>query len=158
MLDTSHGYYYNCAMYLFLCSDTLAFVTEPVVASLANILGQYDNLPTPLPLAIKVIYTSCTLDLHVGRCTMSCLVLVVHNMLSAFDLLVLLWLNFGVYRFFYLVPVYSGNTEISVCVCVCVCARARVCVCFSLPVCIDIMLYWRRNLNTTVYLCTLGFH
>ena len=35
-------------------SDTLAFATEPVFASLANILGRYDNIPTPLPLSIKV--------------------------------------------------------------------------------------------------------
>ncbi|XP_064400390.1 SCY1-like protein 2 isoform X2 [Halichondria panicea] len=34
-------------------NDTLAFVTEPVVASLANVLGQYENVPTPLPLALK---------------------------------------------------------------------------------------------------------
>ena len=36
------------------CSDTIAFATEPVFVSLANVLGYYDNLPSPLPLPIKV--------------------------------------------------------------------------------------------------------
>ena len=35
-------------------SDCLAFATEPVTIGLANILGNYDNLPSPLPLTIKV--------------------------------------------------------------------------------------------------------
>ena len=34
--------------------DCLAFATEPVSCSLANLLGNYENLPSPLPLAIKV--------------------------------------------------------------------------------------------------------
>ncbi|XP_033930574.1 SCY1-like protein 2 isoform X1 [Pseudochaenichthys georgianus] len=33
--------------------DCLAFCTEPVFASLANVLGQRENLPTPLPTDIK---------------------------------------------------------------------------------------------------------
>uniref|UniRef100_A0A3B4DDP3 Protein kinase domain-containing protein n=1 Tax=Pygocentrus nattereri TaxID=42514 RepID=A0A3B4DDP3_PYGNA len=33
--------------------DCLAFCTEPVFASLANVLGQWDNLPSPLPTDIK---------------------------------------------------------------------------------------------------------
>ncbi|KAI2665294.1 SCY1-like protein 2 [Labeo rohita] len=33
--------------------DCLAFCTEPVFASLANVLGQWDNLPTPVPTDIK---------------------------------------------------------------------------------------------------------
>ena len=36
------------------CSDIIAFATEPVFVSLANVLGYYDNLPSPLPLPIKV--------------------------------------------------------------------------------------------------------
>ena len=36
------------------CSDIIAFATEPVFASLANVLGYYDNVPSPLPLPIKV--------------------------------------------------------------------------------------------------------
>ena len=40
-------------------SDTLAFVTEPIFASLANLLGHYDNMPAPLPLIIKVQYIMC---------------------------------------------------------------------------------------------------
>jgi SCY1-like protein 2 len=34
--------------------DTLAFVSEPIFASLSNLLGHYDNMPSPLPLVIKV--------------------------------------------------------------------------------------------------------
>ncbi|XP_028810729.1 SCY1-like protein 2 isoform X2 [Denticeps clupeoides] len=33
--------------------DCLAFCTEPVFASLANVLGQWDNLPSPVPTEIK---------------------------------------------------------------------------------------------------------
>ncbi|XP_030629513.1 SCY1-like protein 2 [Chanos chanos] len=33
--------------------DCLAFCTEPVFASLANVLGQWDNLPSPVPTDIK---------------------------------------------------------------------------------------------------------
>ncbi|KAG5268006.1 hypothetical protein AALO_G00228390 [Alosa alosa] len=33
--------------------DCLAFCTEPVLASLANVLGQWDYLPTPVPTEIK---------------------------------------------------------------------------------------------------------
>ncbi|XP_027009740.1 SCY1-like protein 2 isoform X2 [Tachysurus fulvidraco] len=33
--------------------DSLAFCTEPVFASLANVLGQWDNLPSPVPTDIK---------------------------------------------------------------------------------------------------------
>lgn len=33
--------------------DCLAFCTEPVFASLANVLGSWDNLPSPLPAEIK---------------------------------------------------------------------------------------------------------
>lgn len=33
--------------------DCLAFCTEPVFASLANVLGQWENLPSPMPTDIK---------------------------------------------------------------------------------------------------------
>ena len=33
--------------------DCLAFATEPVYASLANVLGQHDNLPSPVPPHIR---------------------------------------------------------------------------------------------------------
>ncbi|XP_036373875.1 SCY1-like protein 2 isoform X1 [Megalops cyprinoides] len=33
--------------------DCLAFCTEPVFASLANVLGQWENLPSPVPTEIK---------------------------------------------------------------------------------------------------------
>lgn len=38
---------------LFISRDCLAFCTEPVFASLANVLGQWDNLPSPVPIDIK---------------------------------------------------------------------------------------------------------
>ncbi len=38
---------------LFISRDSLAFCTEPVFASLANVLGQWDNLPSPVPTDIK---------------------------------------------------------------------------------------------------------
>lgn len=43
-------------IYVFLLSplrDCLAFCTEPVLASLANVLGQWDYLPSPVPNDIK---------------------------------------------------------------------------------------------------------
>ncbi|KAL7631809.1 UNVERIFIED_CONTAM: hypothetical protein RMT77_017884 [Armadillidium vulgare] len=33
--------------------ETLAFATEPVLASLANVLGRHDNMPTPVPYHLK---------------------------------------------------------------------------------------------------------
>lgn len=33
--------------------ETLAFATEPVFSSLANLLGKHENLPIPLPSNIK---------------------------------------------------------------------------------------------------------
>ena len=33
--------------------DCLAFATEPVYASLANVLGRHDNLPSPVPPHIR---------------------------------------------------------------------------------------------------------
>lgn len=40
---------YLCVVY----RESLAFATEPVFASLANVLGQVDNLPSPVPAEIK---------------------------------------------------------------------------------------------------------
>ena len=33
--------------------DCLAFATEPVFASLANLLGRHDNLPSPVPPQVR---------------------------------------------------------------------------------------------------------
>ena len=33
--------------------DCLAFATEPVFASLANLLGRHENLPSPVPVQIR---------------------------------------------------------------------------------------------------------
>lgn len=41
------------SMFCVALRDCLAFCTEPVFASLANVLGQRENLPTPLPTDIK---------------------------------------------------------------------------------------------------------
>lgn len=38
---------------MFPFRDCLAFCTEPVCASLANVLGNWDNLPSPVPSDIK---------------------------------------------------------------------------------------------------------
>lgn len=35
-------------LYIFVNRDSLAFATEPVFASLANILGRTENMPTPI--------------------------------------------------------------------------------------------------------------
>lgn len=44
----------NYTFFLFLAfRDCLAFCTEPVFASLSNVLGQWDNLPSPVPNDIK---------------------------------------------------------------------------------------------------------
>lgn len=45
-----------CSHWMCFClisRDCLAFCTEPVFASLANVLGQWDNLPSPVPTDIK---------------------------------------------------------------------------------------------------------
>lgn len=34
--------------------DCLAFATEPIFASLANLLGKHDNMPSPPPDDFKV--------------------------------------------------------------------------------------------------------
>ncbi len=39
--------------FTFFYRDTIAFATEPVFASLSNVLGNYDNLPSPVPSDIK---------------------------------------------------------------------------------------------------------
>ncbi len=33
--------------------DCLAFATEPVYASLANVMGRHDNMPKPVPAQIR---------------------------------------------------------------------------------------------------------
>ena len=38
----------------FHFSNSLAFATEPVIASLANLLGNYERMPVPVPTEIKV--------------------------------------------------------------------------------------------------------
>ena len=44
----------NNVYFVYISSDCIVFVTEPVFCSLANVLGNYENLPSPLPLSIKV--------------------------------------------------------------------------------------------------------
>ena len=38
----------------FFSRDCLAFATEPIFASLANLLGKHDNMPSPPPNDFKV--------------------------------------------------------------------------------------------------------
>lgn len=40
--------------WLLFTRDCLAFATEPIFASLANLLGKHDNMPSPLPHDFKV--------------------------------------------------------------------------------------------------------
>ena len=44
----------NNVHFVYISSDCIVFVTEPVFCSLTNVLGNYENLPSPLPLSIKV--------------------------------------------------------------------------------------------------------
>jgi hypothetical protein len=39
--------------YVFICRETLAFATEPVFCSLANVLNKHDNMPNPFPTDFK---------------------------------------------------------------------------------------------------------
>ena len=43
----------NLFVFVFLHRESLAFATEPVFASLANILGHHHNLPAPVPPQIE---------------------------------------------------------------------------------------------------------
>lgn len=48
-----------------LCfSNTLAFATEPIFASLANILGNYERIPAPVTPEIRV----CVFFLTDSKC------------------------------------------------------------------------------------------
>ena len=50
-------------MLFFHFSNSLAFATEPVIASLANLLGNYERMPVPVPTEIKVrIFTSTSVS------------------------------------------------------------------------------------------------
>ena len=55
---------YDCNMLPIICfSNSLAFATEPVLGSLANLLGNYDRMPTVVPPAIKVTHC-CDIQRH----------------------------------------------------------------------------------------------
>ena len=41
--------YFDLIFSIIFCRESLAFATEPVFASLANVLGFQDNMPYPLP-------------------------------------------------------------------------------------------------------------
>ena len=46
--------YFNWYIYVFVSKLKWSFFfTEPVFASLANLLGRHDNLPSPLPAQIR---------------------------------------------------------------------------------------------------------
>ena len=44
----------NNVFQFILARDCLAFATEPIFASLANLLGKHDNMPSPPPHDFKV--------------------------------------------------------------------------------------------------------
>ena len=56
-------YLYRLMPVLF--RESLAFATEPVLCSLANILGQHDNLPPPALAALKD-YTFFDVEIKYG--------------------------------------------------------------------------------------------
>ena len=69
----------NDVLFVYISSDCIVFVTEPVFCSLANVLGNYENLPSPLPLCIKVWgLCVCTYKLYVCVCVRAC-ILVCHD-------------------------------------------------------------------------------
>ena len=41
-------------VFFLISRDCLAFATEPIFASLANLLGKHDNMPSPPPSDFKV--------------------------------------------------------------------------------------------------------
>ena len=43
--------------FLFFFSNSLAFASEPVIASLSNLLGNYERMPVPPPTEVKVHIT-----------------------------------------------------------------------------------------------------
>lgn len=52
--------------------DSIAFATEPITASLANLLGHHDNLPTPVPPTIKVHSAQGILCTQLSHNTLPC--------------------------------------------------------------------------------------
>lgn len=59
-------YFFHIRFPVFLFrSDSLSFAAEPVVASLANLLGNHERLPSSVPAEIKVIL--CTSSVLYSR-------------------------------------------------------------------------------------------
>jgi len=48
------------------CSDSIAYAAEPVFASLANLMGIYERLPSNVPSEIKVSQRDETARLKCG--------------------------------------------------------------------------------------------
>jgi len=40
-------------MFCYIFRESLAFATEPVFASLANVIGHHENMPSPVPSELK---------------------------------------------------------------------------------------------------------
>lgn len=54
--------------YYFFYSNSLAFASEPVFTSLANVLGNCERMPTPIPTEIKVMCLFVTLIYNKAVC------------------------------------------------------------------------------------------
>lgn len=65
------------ASLLYVCRESLAFATEPAFCSLANILGETENMPVPPPPELKD-YQLFDVEIKYGflqvRCTQAALV------------------------------------------------------------------------------------
>ena len=55
----------------------MAFATEPVLASLANILGQFENVPNPVPADIKD-YKLFDVEIKYGLLQVCTIIMFVH--------------------------------------------------------------------------------
>ena len=52
-----HEKNYNLGAFSIFFSNSLAFASEPVIASLSNLLGNYERMPVPPPTEVKVHIT-----------------------------------------------------------------------------------------------------
>jgi len=55
-------------MYVYIYSNSLAFATEPIFASLANVLGRHDRLPAPIPSEVKVVVFYFVISVPTAMC------------------------------------------------------------------------------------------
>lgn len=67
-----HVHVYSIMLGIFFYfRETLAFATEPVFFSLANVLNKHDNMPSPLPADFKD-YTLFEVEIKHGLLQVNC--------------------------------------------------------------------------------------